>query len=84
MYIERDISVKSFPALLIGLVMICTGLCVMVATISTFISIGKGTLAPWSPAKKLISRGIYGYIRNPIIMGVLTILIGESAAIWLL
>jgi protein-S-isoprenylcysteine O-methyltransferase Ste14 len=81
MYIERDLTVKSFPALLIGLVMICTGLCVMIITISTFISIGKGTLAPWSPTKKLISIGIYGYVRNPMIMGVLTVLIGESLAI---
>jgi protein-S-isoprenylcysteine O-methyltransferase Ste14 len=50
----------------------------MILTISTFIKIGKGTLAPWSPTRQLIIGGMYGYVRNPMIMGVLTVLIGES------
>jgi protein-S-isoprenylcysteine O-methyltransferase Ste14 len=53
----------------------------MTITISTFIKIGKGTLAPWSPPEKLIVGGMYGYVRNPMIMGVLTVLTGESIAI---
>ena len=40
-----------------------------------------GTLAPWSPTRKLIIRGLYAYVRNPMILGVLTVLIGESLAI---
>ncbi|MEP7109478.1 MAG: isoprenylcysteine carboxylmethyltransferase family protein [Ferruginibacter sp.] len=80
-YIERNISVKFMPALFPGLIMMCAGLYIMTMTISTFISIGRGTLAPWSPTKKLIIGGMYGYVRNPMIMGVLTVLIGESIAI---
>jgi protein-S-isoprenylcysteine O-methyltransferase Ste14 len=53
----------------------------MIMTISTFIRIGKGTLAPWSPTRKLVIGGMYGYVRNPMIMGVLIVLIGESIAI---
>jgi len=81
LYIEKNISVKSTLALFIGLIVIFIGLCIMIITISAFIRIGKGTLAPWSPTRKLVIVGIYGYLRNPMIMGVLTVLIGESVAI---
>jgi protein-S-isoprenylcysteine O-methyltransferase Ste14 len=53
----------------------------MIQTISSFIKIGKGTLAPWSPPRRLIICGMYGYVRNPMILGVLTILIGETISI---
>jgi protein-S-isoprenylcysteine O-methyltransferase Ste14 len=81
LYIERNISVKHVSTLLTGLIIMCIGLYILTMTISTFIRIGKGTLAPWSPARKLITGGMYGYVRNPMIMGVLTVLAGESIAI---
>ena len=81
LYIESDVSIKNIPSLSIGILIMCAGLCVMTATISTFILTGKGTLAPWSLTRKLIIGGIYGYVRNPMIMGVMTVLIGESIAI---
>ena len=81
LYIERNISAKYTWNLLTGLFIISIGLYVVIVTISTFIRIGKGTLAPWSPTKKLITGGIYGHVRNPMILGVLTVLIGEAIAI---
>jgi len=81
LYIERNISIKNLLTLLIGLFIIFIGLYAMAMTISTFIRIGKGTLAPWSPTRKLIINGMYGYVRNPMIIGVLTVLIGESISI---
>ena len=81
LYIEKNITVRFVPALLPGLVFICMGLSVMALTILTFIRIGKGTLAPWSPTRKLVTGGMYGHVRNPMIMGVLTVLVGESLAI---
>lgn len=80
--IEPDISFHSIVTLIIGLIFMLAGLSVLVWTISTFIRIGKGTLAPWSPTKKLVTGGIYGHVRNPMIMGVLTTLIGESLALY--
>jgi len=35
-------------------------------------------LAPWSPTRKLVTNGIYAYVRNPMILGVFIVLIGES------
>ena len=80
-YIEPDISIKQTFALVTGLLLLCIGLFIMTLTISLFIRIGKGTLAPWSPTKKLVINGIYGHVRNPMISGVLIVLTGESIAI---
>ena len=43
-----------------------------------FANIGKGTLAPWAPAQHLVVVGIYRYMRNPMITGVLLSLLGEA------
>lgn len=39
---------------------------------------GKGTPAPIDPPKELVVRGLYRYVRNPMYVGVLSILIGEA------
>jgi protein-S-isoprenylcysteine O-methyltransferase Ste14 len=52
----------------------------MFITIRLFIQIGKGTLAPWEPTKKLVAAGIYRHTRNPMITGVTAILLGETVA----
>jgi len=62
----------------IGLILLIGGLVILCINISMFIRIGKGTLAPWSPTQKLVVRGMYAYMRNPMITGVLTVLLGES------
>jgi len=64
---------------IIGCAFICCGLILFVITVRLFIKVGKGTLAPWNPPKKLVIRGIYRHVRNPMILGVFCILIGESA-----
>jgi protein-S-isoprenylcysteine O-methyltransferase Ste14 len=43
-----------------------------------FKTFGKGTLAPWTVKQHLVIRGPYKYCRNPMITGVLFILIGET------
>ena len=40
--------------------------------------VGKGTLAPWNPTQTLVVQGGYRHIRNPMISGVMFILLGES------
>jgi protein-S-isoprenylcysteine O-methyltransferase Ste14 len=38
---------------------------------------GRGTLAPVDPPKRLVVRGLYRYVRNPMYLGVMMILFGE-------
>jgi protein-S-isoprenylcysteine O-methyltransferase Ste14 len=73
-------SVPSSKVILpiIGILCVCLGLLLMVATIRLFMTVGNGTLAPWEPPQKLVVRGAYRYVRNPMISGALLVLLGES------
>jgi protein-S-isoprenylcysteine O-methyltransferase Ste14 len=43
-----------------------------------FASAGRGTPAPIDPPKLLVARGLYRVVRNPMYVGVLLVLLGES------
>jgi protein-S-isoprenylcysteine O-methyltransferase Ste14 len=62
----------------LGLLFICLGLVLMVATIRLFMTVGKGTLAPWNPPQRLVIRSVYRYVRNPMISGACFLLLGEA------
>jgi protein-S-isoprenylcysteine O-methyltransferase Ste14 len=64
---------------LIGGALIAAGLALGVWTLRLFVRIGKGTLAPWDPTRHLVVEGPYSRVRNPMITGVLAVLIGEAA-----
>jgi protein-S-isoprenylcysteine O-methyltransferase Ste14 len=63
---------------LLGCLLIGLGLFLMYRTISLFAIVGGGTLAPWDPPQNLVVQGVYRYVRNPMISGVLFILLGEA------
>jgi protein-S-isoprenylcysteine O-methyltransferase Ste14 len=66
-------------AVLLEVMLILGGLWLAIRTISLFGREGKGTLAPWDPTRKLVVRGPYRRVRNPMITGVGLVLLGESA-----
>jgi protein-S-isoprenylcysteine O-methyltransferase Ste14 len=49
--------------------------------VSLFARVGRGTLAPWDPTRNLVAAGPYRYVRNPMISGVVAMLLGE-ALLW--
>jgi protein-S-isoprenylcysteine O-methyltransferase Ste14 len=56
------------------------GLAMLAWTVTLFVRIGRGTLAPWDPTRRLVVRGPYAHVRNPMISGVLAIIVGEAIA----
>lgn len=42
-----------------------------------FVASGRGTPAPVDPPKTLVVRGLYRVVRNPMYVGVMSVLIGE-------
>jgi protein-S-isoprenylcysteine O-methyltransferase Ste14 len=62
----------------VGGVLVGFGVLLVYQTVSLFATFGKGTLAPWDPPRTLVIRGPYQYVRNPMISGVLAILLGEA------
>jgi protein-S-isoprenylcysteine O-methyltransferase Ste14 len=67
-----------FLAISGGLLCLGVGLWLVVQTIRLFAIKGHGTLAPWDPPCHLVVQGIYRYVRNPMISGVIGVLLGES------
>lgn len=63
---------------ILGIICLIIGLCLVVSTVKLFLTVGKGTLAPWDPTQKLVVSGPYAYVRNPMITGVVLILLAES------
>jgi protein-S-isoprenylcysteine O-methyltransferase Ste14 len=62
----------------IGGFLIAIGVALVAWTVSLFSKVGRGTLAPWDPTSKLVVRGPYRHVRNPMITGVGTILAGQA------
>jgi len=63
---------------LIGVAFAVIGLYLALWTMSLFFRFGKGTPAPWDPPSQLVIRGPYRHVRNPMILGVLLMLVAES------
>ena len=64
-----------------GLALLVVGLLLFVGSLRRFATEGEGTLAPWDPPRRLVITGLYRYVRNPMITGVVTVLLGEAAVL---
>ncbi len=71
-------EIPVFLFLIFGFIFIGIGLLIFIHTIKLFAHIGQGTLAPWNPTKQLVIKGVYRYVRNPMISSVCFIVLGEA------
>jgi protein-S-isoprenylcysteine O-methyltransferase Ste14 len=51
---------------------------VLLWCVRDFYKIGKGTLAPWDPPRRLVVLGLYRFVRNPMYIGLLGWVAGWS------
>ena len=96
--LEREPLAGSAPAAtlivagrLVGTVAFAAGFALFVWCVLLFARVGRGTLAPWDPTRRLVVVGPYRHVRNPMISAVATMLAGEAmffastrVALWLL
>jgi protein-S-isoprenylcysteine O-methyltransferase Ste14 len=68
----------SVLAVLGGTVLAVLGLTLFAASVFYFWSRGRGTLAPWDPPRQFVVDGPYRFVRNPMITGVLFVLLAEA------
>lgn len=63
---------------LAGVLLLLAGFCLFAWCVALFARVGKGTLAPWDPTRRLVAVGPYRHTRNPMISGVAAMLAGEA------
>ncbi|HEV8364664.1 MAG TPA: isoprenylcysteine carboxylmethyltransferase family protein [Gemmatimonadaceae bacterium] len=71
-------SVPPMLLQVVGVGVLGIGLALFASSLRRFATEGEGTLAPWDPPRRLVVRGPYRYVRNPMISGVLLILFAEA------
>src|SRR5439155_24397615 len=52
-----------------GMSLVTIGTAIAFCCVFTFVFIGKGTPAPFDPPRKLVIRGPYRFVRNPMYIG---------------
>ncbi len=60
----------------LGLALAALGIAGLLWCVRDFYAIGKGTLAPWAPPRRLVVRGLYRFVRNPMYVSVLATVAG--------
>lgn len=66
---NRSVSTSGVPVVL-------TGILLLLWCVRDFFVIGKGTLAPWDPPKRLVMVGLYRHVRNPMYVSVVVLVTG--------
>jgi len=63
---------------LLGIAAMAVGLSLFAVCVFYFWTRGRGTLAPWDPPRRFVAEGPYRFVRNPMISGVILVLVGEA------
>jgi protein-S-isoprenylcysteine O-methyltransferase Ste14 len=61
-----------------GSILVMAGLAVLLHSFARFAFEGAGTPAPIAPTERLVVGGAYRYVRNPMYVAVLSIIIGQA------
>jgi protein-S-isoprenylcysteine O-methyltransferase Ste14 len=75
---SRPSSASLGPWRLVGLLPLLLGVAAYLWSAGSFALAGKGTPAPIDPPKELVVQGPYRYVRNPMYLGVVLVLVGEA------
>jgi len=74
--IARGRVMASFPLAAVALLVLLVGAGVYGWCLWDFAVFGRGTPAPVDAPRKLVVRGLYRYTRNPMYVGVLSLIVG--------
>ena len=77
-YTDYQWCIPAKSQIILGVILFCGGLGLFIKTTLLFHKVGQGTLSPLAPPKRLIIQGPYKIIRNPMLLGILFILLSEA------
>ena len=63
-----------------GYVVLGLGLLLLLWCVRDFFVSGRGTLAPWDPPTRLVTVGLYRFVRNPMYVAVVALVAGWALA----
>jgi len=72
----------SIAAIIAGGIPIAAGTLVLLACFWLFVRDGRGTPAPIAPTERLVVRGPYRCVRNPMYLSVIGIIAGQAVIFW--
>src|SRR5204862_4548769 len=62
----------------VGILLIVAGVPALLASFARFALQGLGTPAPIAPTQNLVVTGLYRYVRNPIYIAVVAVILGQA------
>ena len=62
----------------LGVVLLIAGGTLVLETTARFALHGRGTPAPWAPPERFVERGSYRFVRSPMYIGVLLLIVGQG------
>jgi len=66
------------PLRFLGVALVLAGLPILIGSFARFATEGLGTPAPIAPPRHLVIRGAYRYVRNPMYVALLAIIVGQA------
>jgi protein-S-isoprenylcysteine O-methyltransferase Ste14 len=66
------------PARVLGTVLLAAGLIALIQAFVRFVVEGFGTPAPIAAPERLVVGGLYRYVRNPMYVAVLAVIVGQA------
>jgi protein-S-isoprenylcysteine O-methyltransferase Ste14 len=76
LWLNADRPLRTNASNWLGALLIGAGAGMYGASVWAFATLGRGTPAPIDAPKKLVVRGLYRHTRNPMYVGVLTVILG--------
>ena len=66
------------PMRVLGTILLVAGLIALIRAFARFVMEGLGTPAPIAAPERLVVGGVYRYVRNPMYMAVLAVIVGQA------
>ena len=77
----RKLPSSLVPMRVLGVALTAAGVAALVHTFVRFVAEGAGTPAPVAPTRNLVVGGLYRYVRNPMYLAVVGIILGQALAL---
>ena len=73
-----DADSQSAALRTLGVGVLIAGGALVLETTTRFALQGRGTPAPWAPPERFVERGSYRFVRSPMYLGVILLVVGQA------